>query len=101
MKLIQKFQQGGPVAAPVEGGAPAPEMNGAPQGGEDQLMALANELVNMLMQNLGDPNAVAAVLEAALQMVQEAAGQGAPVFKTGGKLAKRTRKACGGMSVKK
>lgn len=105
MKLIteknaaRKYQQGGPMAAPetapVDGGAPAPEMQG--QGGEDQLMALANELVNMLMQNLGDPNAVMAVLEAAMQMVQEAAGQGQPIFKCGGKLAKK----CGGKMAKK
>lgn len=107
MKLIteknaaRKYQQGGPMAAPeaapVEGGAPAPEMSSAPQGGEEQMAQLAGQLVEMLMQQIGDPSAVAAILEMALQMVQEAAGQGQPVFRAGGKLAKK----CGGKMAKK
>lgn len=106
MKLIteknaaRKYQQGGPMAgsetAPVEGGAPAPAMEGQ-MGAEEQLAQLAGQLVEMLLQQLQDPNAVMAVLEAALQMVQEAAGQGQPIFKQGGKLAKK----CGGKMAKK
>lgn len=104
LKEIKKYQQGGPMAgpeaAPAEGGAPAPEMGGTPQGGaEDQMAQLAGQLVEMLMQQIGDPSAVAAILEMALQMVQEAAGQGQPVFRAGGKLAKKSKKACGGMKT--
>ena len=39
---------------------------------------------------------VMAVLEAAMQMLQEGMGQGQPVFKKGGKLAKK----CGGKMKK-
>lgn len=100
MRLITKFQQGGPMGAPAEdpamaGGAPveggAPMEGGAPQGGaEDQLAQLAGQLLEMLLQQLQDPQAVMAVLEAAMQMLQESMGGGQPVFKAGGKLK------CGG-----
>lgn len=101
MKIqVKKFQQGGPVPEGVE----APMEGGAPQGGsaEEQLAQLAQELVQMLVQQLQDPNAVAAVLQMALQMISEAAGgaQGQPVFRKGGKLAKRTTKACGGARIR-
>ena len=94
------------MAAPAEGAAPAQEMGGAPveggapaQGGaEEQLAQLAGQLVEMLLQQLQDPNAVMAVLEAAMQMLQESMGGGQPVFRAGGKLAKK----CGGkMNAKK
>ena len=102
LKEIKKYQQGGPMAAPeaapAEGGAPAPEMGGAPQGGaEEQLAQLAGQLVEMLLQQLQDPNAVMAVLEAAMQMLQESMGGGQPVFKKGGKLSRK----CGGKMAKK
>lgn len=89
MKLITKYQQGGTVA---------PEQGASAQGGaEDQLAMLAQQLVETLMQSLGDPNAVIAVLQAALEMVQGAAQEQAqPVFKKGGKLVKKSQKACGG-----
>lgn len=100
---IKKFQQGGPVEAqPVE---QAPVAQEAPvQGGaEEQLAQVAQQLLQMLLQEIGDPNAVAAVLQMAMEMLQQAAQGGAgapqeaPVFKKGGKLAK-----CGGkMKVKK
>lgn len=104
MKL-RKYQMGGAApeaapaaeAAPVEAGAPA-------QGGaEEQLAQVAQQLLQMLLQELGDPNAVAAVLQMALEMLMQAAQGGgeqeAPVFKKGGKLAK-CKKACGGLKVK-
>lgn len=101
MKLITKFQMGGaaPEAAPAEGGAPAPEMGGAPQGGaEDQLAQLAGQLLQMLLEQLQDPQAVMAVLQAAMEMLQQSVGgaQEAPVFRAGGKLVKKSKKACGG-----
>lgn len=97
MKLIKRYQQGGPAPMPTEGGAPASEMGGAPAeggmpaegGAEEQLAQLAGQLVEMLLQQLQDPNAVMAVLEAAMQMLQESVGGGQPVFKRGGKLAKK------------
>ena len=103
MKL-RKYQMGGPApeaapaeGVPVEGGAPA-------QGGaEEQMAQVAEQLVQMLLQELGDPNAVAAVLQMAMEMLQQAAGgaeQGQPVFKKGGKMCKKAKKACGGLKVK-
>lgn len=103
MKL-RKYQMGGaaPEAAPVAEGAPVE--GGAPvQGGaEEQLAQVAQQLLQMLLQELGDPNAVAAVLQMALEMLMQTAqggAQEAPVFKKGGKLAK-CKKACGGLKVK-
>ena len=107
----RRYQAGGamaaPEAAPAEG-APvegAPMDQGAPvQGGaEEQLAQVAQQLLQMLLQEIGDPNAVAAVLQMALEMLSQAAQGGAPegqpVFKKGGKLAK-AKKACEGLKVK-
>lgn len=108
MKL-RKYQMGGaaPEAAPVAEGAPvesgAPVEGGAPVGGaEEQLAQVAQQLLQMLLQEIGDPNAVAVVLQMAMEMLQQAAqggAQEAPVFKKGGKMAK-CKKACGGLKVK-
>ena len=89
MKLVKKFQQGGPVEA-----APAEEvpMEGAPmeQGSaEEQMAQLAQQLVEMLLQQIGDPNAVMMVLQMAMEMLQGAAQQSQPVFRKGGKLVRR------------
>lgn len=103
MKL-RKYQMGGaaPEAAPVQEGAPAeggaPVEGGAPAGGaEEQLAQVAEQLLQMLLQEIGDPNAVAAVLQMAMEMLQQVAQGGgapqeAPVFKKGGKLMKWVRK---------
>ena len=100
MKL-RKYQMGGaapeaaqmPEGAPAEGGAPVE--GGAPQGGgaEEQLAQVAQQLLQMLLQEIGDPNAVAAVLQMAMEMLQQVAqgggaSQEAPVFRKGGKLMK-------------
>ena len=110
MKL-RKYQMGGaaPEAAPMPEGAPAeggaPVEGGAPAGGaEEQLAQVAQQLLQMLLQEIGDPNAVAAVLQMAMEMLQQVAQGGgapqeAPVFKKGGKLAK-SKKACGGLKIK-
>lgn len=107
----RKYQEGGAMAAPAEApaeGAPvegAPMQEGAPAGGaEEQLAQVAQQLLQMLLQEIGDPNAVAAVLQMALEMLQQAAAggaeQGQPVFKKGGKLCKKAK--CGAkMKVKK
>lgn len=77
-------------------------MQGGQGGAEEQLAQIAQQLLQMLLEQLGDPNAVAAVLQMCMEMVQQAAQGGAPeapVFKKGGKLAK-AKKACGGLKVK-
>ena len=100
----RKYQEGGAMAAPAEApveGAPvetAPMEQGAPQGGaEEQLAQVAQQLLQMLLQEIGDPNAVAAVLQIALEMLQQAAAGGAeqaqPVFRKGGKMCKKAK--CG------
>lgn len=97
MKLIKRYQQGGPMeGAPVEGapveGAPMPEEAGAPmeQGSaEEQMAQLAQQLLEMLLQQIGDPNAVMMILQMAMEMLQGAAQQSQPVFRKGGKLVRR------------
>ena len=103
---VRKFQQGGPMGpAPEDQGAPMPPEGGpapeggAPEGGGDQLAQIAQQLVDMLMQQVGDPQAVAQILETALDMVQGGGQQGAPepqegepVYRMGGRLAYRIRK---------
>jgi hypothetical protein len=86
-KKVLFMQEGGPM--PEEQGAPMPaEATPAPaQGGEDPVAGLAGQLVEMLMQQVGDPQMVAAVLQAALEMVAQAAQPAAPQFqRNGGKL---------------
>lgn len=89
---ITKLQEGGPMPAdpaaqaPVEeGGAPAE----APQGGEEQLQQVAGQLVDMLMQQIGDPNAVMAILQMAAEMVAQAAQPAPPAYQCqGGRLVR-------------
>lgn len=102
---IKKFQAGG--AAPVAEAAPeqVPMESEAPvQGGaEEQLAQVAQQLLQMLLQEIGDPNAVAAVLQMAMEMLQQVAqggaSQEAPVFKKGGVLRKGGK--CGGSMKRK
>lgn len=88
-KKVLFMQEGGPM--PAE--APAEQMPAegapAPQGGEDPVAGLAGQLVDMLMQQVGDPQMVAAVLQAAMDMVAQAAQPAAPQFqRNGGKLTR-------------
>ena len=74
--------------APVEGAPMGPEEGGAPmeQGGaEEQMAQLAQQLLEMLLQQVGDPNAVMMILQMCMEMLQNAAQQ-QPVFRKGGKL---------------
>ena len=83
------MQEGGPM--PEEQGAPMPAEAGAPapQGGEDPVAGLAGQLVEMLMQQVGDPQMVTAVLQTALEMVAQAGQPAAPQFqRNGGKLTR-------------
>jgi hypothetical protein len=86
-KKVLFMQEGGPM--PEEQGAPMPAEAGAPapQGGEDPVMGLAGQLVEMLMQQVGDPQMVMAILQAAMEMVGQAAQPAAPQFqRRGGKM---------------
>lgn len=89
--LLKKFQDGGEIAPEAQG---APE-GGAPeaapaQGGDEALMQVAQQLVQMLMQQIGDPQAVAAILQAALEMVAGAAQEAQPTFqRKGGRLVRK------------
>lgn len=83
------MQEGGPM--PEEAGAPMPAEAGAPapQGGEDPVMGVASQLVEMLMQQVGDPQMVMAILQAAQEMVGQAAQPAAPQFqRRGGKMCR-------------
>lgn len=98
MKLVKKFQQGGPVeAAPAEAMPQEAPMEGrAPmeQGSaEEQMAQLAQQLLEMLLQQVGDPQAVMMILQMCMEMLQGAAEQQQPVFKKGGKLVRKAK--CG------
>lgn len=83
------MQEGGPM--PEEQGAPMPAEAGAPapQGGEDPVAGIAGQLVEMLMQQVGDPQMVMAILQAAMEMVGQAAQPAAPQFqRRGGKICR-------------
>lgn len=104
---IKVFQMGGPMGpegAPEEapmGGAPAPEAGGAPAeagapaGGEDPIMQIAQVAMQALQAQ--DCEAAMAVCEAYLQLIQqsqggapeEAAPEGEPVYRNGGVLSRR------------
>ena len=104
---IKVFQMGGPMGpegAPEEaptGGAPAPEAGGAPEeagapaGGEDPIMQIAQVAVQALQAQ--DCEAAMAVCEAFIQLIQqsqggapeEAAPEGEPVYRNGGVLSRR------------
>ena len=102
MKL-RKYQAGGPM--PVEAApeaAPMPAEAGAPAqaGPEEQIMGMAQEIISQL-----GPDGSAMLAEAIMQMLQAGAAEaapageapaGEPVFKKGGKICKRVKKACKG-----
>ena len=92
---VKFLQEGGPMGdpamqgAPMEGGAPAPapEQGGATP--EEALQQLAGQLVDMLMQQVQDPNMVAQILQMALEMVAQAAAPAQPQFqRQGGRLVR-------------
>lgn len=90
------LQEGGaiPEGAPAPEGAeeqaqPSAEGQGEPQGAEQQLQAIAQQLVETLMQQIGDPQAIMAILQMAIDMVGQAAQSAAPAYqRKGGKLVR-------------
>ena len=103
----KKFQQGGPVEAPVEGAEAPMDQEGAPQEGgpegapqeggqEDPMMQLAQIFAQGLQNQ--DCQALAQGAQMFLELVQQSQGGGQPapqeepVFRKGGRLAYRIRK---------
>lgn len=93
---VPRFQEGGTMAEPMpEEQAPmAPEEAPAPeQGGGDPLMQIA-EMAMQALQNQ-DCQAAMAVCQGFIQLIQQAQGgaeaapQGEPVYRAGGKLSRR------------
>lgn len=103
-KGINKFQQGGaiPPQDPAAGGAPVE--GGAPEGGEDPMMQIAQMAMQALQAQ--DCNAAMQVCQVFVQLLQQAQGGGAegapdevsaaeagePVYRRGGTLVKRIKK---------
>lgn len=97
--VIRKYQMGG--SAPEQA---APEQEAAVEqqaaNPEEQLQEMAGQLAQSLLEQIQDPNAVMAILQMAMEMIQQSAGAAPeaaqePVFKKGGKLCK------GGKAAKK
>jgi hypothetical protein len=86
MAIIKKYQEGGPMPA----GAPAPEA-----GGQDQMAAQLEQMAMEIIQSVG-PEGAAMLAEMIMQMLQSQApvgapAEGQPVFRAGGKLARRVK----------
>lgn len=96
MKFSKKVlfaQEGAPMPAPEEQGAPVEGVAPAPEAGapspEEQLQQIAGQLVDMLMQQIGDPQAVMIILQMAAEMVAQAVQPAEPQFRRmGGKLVR-------------
>lgn len=94
---IKKFQMGGEVPAGTPAQASTPVEATAPASGDDVLMQIAQLFAQGLQT--GDCNLLAQGAEAFLMLLQqasapapmEAAPQGQPVFKKGGKLIGRKK----------
>ena len=94
---IKKFQMGGEVPAGTPVPASTPVEATAPAAGDDVLMQIAQLFAQGLQT--GDCNLLAQGAEAFLMLLQqasapapmEAAPQGQPVFKKGGKLVRRKK----------
>lgn len=93
MKFSNKIlfaQEGGPVAAEEQAGAaPAPGAeSGAPAPSpEEQLQGMAMQLADMLLQQIGDPQAALMVLQMAAEAIQQQAAPAEPQFRRrGGKI---------------
>lgn len=94
-QVVGKFQEGGampsnePVPANPEANAPAPAEAPAPAP-EEQMQQFAGQLVQMLLEQVGDPALVSQILQMALDMVSQAAPAPAPAQfqRLGGKLTR-------------
>ena len=90
-KQVNKFQEGG--AMPVGAAVPAEAPQG--QGGADQIVQIAAQII----QEMG-PDGAAMLAQAIMELLQQMSQQapvgeqpeGEPVFKKGGKICKRVKK---------
>lgn len=105
---VKKFQQGGPVDAPAEGGAPAeapmeeepaeqPKEGDEPQGGGDpmEILMQIGQMAAYALQS-SDCNSAMQACDSIVQFIhmiqqgggapQQEAPQGEPVYRRGGKL---------------
>ena len=93
-QVVGKFQEGGampsnePVPANPEANAPAPAEAPAPAP-EEQMQQFAGQLVQMLLEQVGDPALVSQILQMALDMVSQAAPAPAQFQRLGGKLTRK------------
>lgn len=94
MKLNNKVlfaQEGAQVPAPAEEQAAAPAQ-GAEGGAqapspEEQLQGMAMQLADMLLQQIGDPQAALMVLQMAAEAIQQQSAPAEPQFRRrGGKI---------------
>lgn len=92
MKIVKKFQQGGPMPAgdPAMAGAPVEAVPAPEQGGQDQMMAQLEQMAMEIIQSVG-PEGAAMLAEMIMAMLQQGGGapQGQPVFRKGGKLVRK------------
>ena len=93
MKFSKKVlfaQEGAAVPAPEETAPAAPAAEAPTESApspEEQLQGMAMELAQMLLQNLGDPQAALAVLQMAAEAIQQQAAPAEPQFRRrGGKI---------------
>lgn len=98
MKLVSKFQQGGPMGEPMPAEA-APMPAEAPQQGGDPMQMLV-EAAMAAVQNQ-DPNMAMEVCMMLLELVGVVPGQApvgesvqSPIFRKGGKLKRKNSKKC-------
>ena len=95
MKFSKKVlfaQEGAEMPAPEEQGAPMGAEAPAGPAPEEQLQQVAGQLLDMLMKQVGDPQAVMAILQTAQEMLAQAAQPAQPAFqRKGGKLVRVNR----------
>lgn len=101
MRIVKKFQEGGPMGpeaapveeAPMQEGAPVEEA--APQEAQDPIMQIAQVAMQALQTQ--DCEAAMAVCQAFIQLLQQSGGgaapeeapEGEPVYRQGGVLSRR------------
>ena len=91
-KFLNKFQEGGEMSAEAPEAPGTTSAEGQVGGAEEAMTQVAQQLVEMLMQQIGDPQAVAAILQMALEMVAGAAQEAQPTFQRNGGRIQRVRK---------
>lgn len=90
-KKILFAQEGATMPAPEEAAAPAPAEGAPVEGGapspEEQLQGMGMQLADMLLQQIGDPQAALMVLQIAAEAIQQQAAPAEPQFRRkGGKI---------------